>query len=116
MSHKLNNHLSNAVKYSPDATEIIMETRMESSILTVKVKDQGIGIPEKVKKHLFERFFRASNTGSAKGTGLGLHITKKFIDLMDGEVCVNSEVNRGTEITIMFAIPDSNQEFLTQLT
>jgi signal transduction histidine kinase len=103
----LNNLLSNAVKYSPDATEIIFETRVESSVLTVKVKDQGIGIPEKDQKHLFERFFRASNTGSVKGTGLGLHITKKFIDLMDGEMYVNSDVDRGTEVTVMFALSDS---------
>jgi PAS domain S-box-containing protein len=107
MNHILNNLLSNAVKYSPDATEIIFETRVESSVLTVKVKDQGIGIPEKDQKHLFERFFRASNTGSVKGTGLGLHITKKFIDLMDGEMYVNSDVDRGTEVTVMFALSDS---------
>lgn len=101
-SHIVNNLLSNAVKYSPDSTQILFETCMEAGNLSLKVKDEGIGISEEDQKHLFERFFRASNTGSAKGTGLGLHIAKKFVDLMDGQIHVTSEINKGTEFNVIF--------------
>jgi PAS domain S-box-containing protein len=101
INHILNNLLSNAVKYSPEATEVIFETRVTENTIMLKIKDHGIGIASDDQKHLFERFFRASNTGNIKGTGLGLHIVKRYVDLMDGAISLKSEVGKGSEFTVV---------------
>jgi PAS domain S-box-containing protein len=100
INHILNNLLSNAVKYSPENTQVIFETSVEENTITLKVKDHGIGISTEDQKHLFERFFRASNTGGIKGTGLGLHIIKRYIDLMRGSIYLESEIGNGTTFTV----------------
>ena len=100
INHILNNLLSNAVKYSPENTQVIFETSVKDTVVTLKVKDHGIGISPEDQKHLFERFFRASNTGNIKGTGLGLHIVKRYIDLMGGTINLESEINKGTAFIV----------------
>ncbi|MFI5222609.1 MAG: ATP-binding protein, partial [Bacteroidia bacterium] len=76
----LNNIIGNAVKYSPPGQNIeitaLPDTR--NKIVVISVKDEGIGIPEKDKKHVFEQFYRAKNADFIQGTGLGLYITKKM--------------------------------------
>lgn len=101
VNHILNNLLSNAVKYSPEHTQVIFEISASDNIVTLKVKDHGIGISSEDQQHLFERFFRASNTGSIKGTGLGLHIVKRYIDLMQGSISVESNIGQGSIFTII---------------
>ena len=78
----ITNLTSNAVKYSPEDTRISISAIVDNGTVTMMIKDQGIGISEEDQQHLFERFFRASNTGNIKGTGLELHIVKRYIDLM----------------------------------
>ncbi len=97
------NLLSNAVKYSSEGTEIrfITETRQASVVITVQ--DAGIGIPEAEQKHLFERFFRAGNALNVPGTGLGLNIVRKYLDLMDGTILCKTRENEGT--TFIVTIP-----------
>ena len=58
--------------------------------------DEGIGIPELEQKHLFDRFFRASNAGSIQGTGLGLHIVKRYVDLIHGNITFTSREFKGS--------------------
>ena len=106
INHILNNLLSNAVKYSQEDTEIIFETCVKETTTILKVKDHGIGILSEDQKHLFERFFRASNTGNIKGTGLGLHIVKRYIDLMQGTIVLESEVSKGTQFTVTIPVSD----------
>lgn len=103
----LNNLLSNAIKYSPEHTRIVFETSTDETTITISVQDQGIGISADDQKHLFERFFRASNSGNIKGTGLGLHIVKRSIDLVGGTIEVESEIGKGTRFKISLPIlPD----------
>jgi len=61
-----------------------------------EVEDQGIGIPQSDQAHVFERFFRAHNAGNAQGTGLGLNIVSKYIDLMKGKIWFESNPGEGT--------------------
>jgi signal transduction histidine kinase len=68
------------------------------------VKDYGLGIPEEDRKHLFERFFRGKNVINIQGTGLGLHIVSKYVELMGGTIEVESELDKGTSFTIKFNI------------
>jgi|GEM_PF-165604 len=102
LNHILTNLLSNAIKYSAQDSFIYFSTLVEGSTITLNVKDNGIGISDEDQKHLFERFFRASNTGSIKGTGLGLHIVKRYVELLGGTIYVKSAINEGTEFTVIF--------------
>lgn len=90
------NILSNAIKYSEPYTEIRFSTRVDGEGIHFEVRDQGIGIPQKDQEHVFDRFFRAHNAGNAQGTGLGLNIVSKYIELMKGKIWFESEPGRGT--------------------
>lgn len=98
------NLITNAIKYSGENTFIEFNTEISDTGCTVIIKDNGIGIPEKDQKHLFEPFFRAHNTGNIPGTGLGLNIVARYTELMQGKIEFNSEVNQGTSFTISFKI------------
>ena len=94
------NLLSNAIKYSPENSEIIINTETENNCLKLVIADSGIGISEEDQKHLFERFFRAKNAGAAQGTGLGLHIVKRYVQLLKGKIKIVSQLNQGTTINV----------------
>jgi signal transduction histidine kinase len=97
------NLLSNAIKYSPEGKPIDFSFEANIDILKIEIKDQGIGIPDEDQQHLFDRFFRANNAGNIQGTGLGLHIVKKYVDLLGGTISYESKVNLGT--TFLISIP-----------
>lgn len=94
------NLISNAIKYSGEDTTILFYTYASSDECLITVKDNGIGIPKEEQKNLFEPFFRANNTGSIPGTGLGLNIVKRYVELMGGEVNLKSEEGKGTTINV----------------
>lgn len=94
------NLLSNAIKYSPVNTEINIRTSLKDNIMTMKISDQGMGIPLEDQKHLFERFFRAHNVTNLQGTGLGLNIVRRYLDLMGGSISFESVENKGTTFII----------------
>jgi PAS domain S-box-containing protein len=94
------NILSNSIKYSKDDSLIFINTLEENDKLFIHIKDQGIGIPESEMKYLFSRFFRASNVENIKGTGLGLNIVKRYLELINGHIDIKSKMGHGTEITI----------------
>lgn len=96
------NLISNAIKYSGENTFIEFITELNGSVLTMTVKDNGIGIPLEDQKNLFEPFFRAHNTGNIPGTGLGLNIVKRYVELMGGTVVCKSAQDKGTTITLIF--------------
>lgn len=94
------NLLSNAIKYSPEGQDIELTTEIKDNQLSIIITDKGIGIPEEEQKHLFERFFRAQNVINIQGTGLGLNIVKRYIDMMDGNISFTSQSNHGTTFII----------------
>jgi signal transduction histidine kinase/DNA-binding response OmpR family regulator/ligand-binding sensor domain-containing protein len=106
------NLLSNALKFTPEKGNIyitVSENNQfaddEKSILIIKVKDTGIGIPESQQLHIFDRFYQLDNSHTRKteGTGIGLALTKELVKLMEGEITVKSPptgANRGTEFTV----------------
>ncbi len=97
------NLISNASKYSEKGKKIFVNTRVISNQLEISVRDEGIGIPEADQKYLFERFFRASNVSNIQGTGLGLNIVKRYVDLLGGEIHFSSESGKGS--TFVLKIP-----------
>ena len=100
------NLLSNATKYSSGGQDIYLTTESDEMQTVVTVQDFGLGIPEAEQKHLFERFFRAKNAATIQGTGLGLHIIKKYLDLMGGSIEFSSRQNVGTTFPVV--LPKGN--------
>jgi len=98
----ISNLITNAIKYSGENTLIAFNTAISVDSCVITVKDNGIGIPEADQKHLFEAFFRAHNTGTIPGTGLGLNIVARYTELMNGTIDFKSTVNKGTLFTITF--------------
>ena len=98
------NLIGNAIKYSGENTFIEFNTEVTENDCIVTIKDNGIGIPEADQKHLFEAFFRAHNTGNIPGTGLGLNIVGRYVNLMNGKIDFESKVNKGTTFILTFSI------------
>jgi signal transduction histidine kinase len=99
----LMNLLSNAIKYSPDGGVIGLEVTKVNNKILFEISDQGIGISEMDQKHLFEPFHRAENVGHIHGTGLGLVIVKKYVELHNGEISVVSSPLKGTVFNLSLA-------------
>ena len=102
LKHIIMNLVSNAGKFSPEASLIEITTENHDQYITLSVKDHGMGISKDDQKHLMERFFRGANAGNIQGTGLGLHIVSKYAELMNGTVECKSELEKGTEFVIIF--------------
>ena len=94
------NLLSNAVKYSKDGQEVLFKLEFADSKLLGIVKDSGRGIPKTEHSQLFDRFFRAKNVGIIEGSGLGLSIVKKCVDVLKGEISFESSVDSGTTFRV----------------
>jgi signal transduction histidine kinase len=73
---------------------------VNEKVLDFSVSDEGIGIPDEDQKHLFDRFFRASNVTNIEGTGLGLNIVKKYLEMLDGEISFVSKLYIGTTFNV----------------
>jgi signal transduction histidine kinase len=102
--HILNNLLSNAVKYSPKGRKIYLTLSSGENRIIIEIKDQGIGMPEYYQKSLFQPFKRASNVGNIPGTGLGLSIVKKAVEMLEGEIAVQSIEGEGTTFTVFLPV------------
>ncbi|HEX6848086.1 MAG TPA: PAS domain-containing sensor histidine kinase [Chitinophagaceae bacterium] len=96
------NLLSNAAKFSAEDSLIEISLTTNEETAKLMVKDHGIGISDRDQEHLFDMFYRASNVTNIQGTGLGLHIVKRYVDLMKGTVHLQSILGKGTGITITF--------------
>lgn len=97
------NLISNALKYSPEHSEVKVRCSNLKSTIEIAVIDSGIGIPKEEQEHLFGRFFRATNAFNIQGTGLGLHIVKRYVDLLNGDIRFESSPELGT--TFIVSLP-----------
>ncbi len=98
------NLITNAIKFSPDDGMITVRANVNGDSGVISVRDNGIGIPKDDLEHIFSSFFRAANATNIQGTGLGLHIVKRFTELMGGAVNIDSELDRGTTVTITIPV------------
>jgi len=96
------NLLSNAVKYSPEGKTVHVSAVVNEGKAIIEVKDEGIGIPPEAQKNLFNKFFRAKNVTNIQGTGLGLNIVKRYVELLDGAIDFTSKENEGTSFIVEF--------------
>lgn len=94
------NLLSNAIKYSKENQKVYIKTLVGPEHFLIEVRDEGMGISKEDQVHLFERFFRGHNAVNIKGTGLGLNIVAKYVELMDGNIEMDSDLNKGTTFRV----------------
>lgn len=100
----LSNLMNNAIKYSPADSSISFDYEIKDNFITFTVRDEGMGIPKKDQKHIFERYFRAENALLNQGTGIGLNIAKSHLDHLGGSISFKSEENKGTEFKVVVPI------------
>ena len=98
------NLLSNAVKYSPDHDRVEVTGRKDGDWVVLTVRDHGLGVPATELPRLFQRYFRASTTIGIAGTGIGLHVVQKFVEMHEGSVHVESTEGEGTTFTVRLPI------------
>jgi PAS domain S-box-containing protein len=96
------NLVSNAIKFSGEGTFIEIVLLFSEESFTLSVKDSGIGIPKEDQIHLFDRFFRAGNASNIQGSGLGLHIIGKYLELLNGKIEINSSLHDGSLFIVSF--------------
>jgi len=124
----ISNLIVNAIKYSPNGGQVTLElecrpasegdkeaifglspqcllpnsqfTNINSPLLIMRIRDEGIGIPETELGKIFEMFYRCKNTGKIKGNGLGLTIVKKAVELQGGAIACESKMGMGTTFTV----------------
>lgn len=103
-SQVLNNILSNAFKYSEKGTTVKIHAHIADGLFHFKVSDQGIGMSEETVQMIFDSFYRARNVTNIEGTGMGLSILKKSVDLLKGEIKVSSTLNVGSTFEVSIPI------------
>lgn len=101
LSEVVGNLLSNALKYSPPGSQVDFDVVVSDERCRFTVGDQGIGIPEQDTARLFESFFRASNADQIKGSGLGLAVVKKAVEVQNGTVEVETRLGHGTQFVVL---------------
>jgi len=100
----LSNLIGNSIKYSPEDTLIKFEVSPTENAIIFVVEDQGIGIPQKDQKHIFERYFRAENAVLNQGTGIGLNIARTHLENLGGSIEFTSIENGGTKFVVKIPI------------
>ncbi len=96
------NLIANAIKFSDQGKRIEVVLEVNEEQLTLVVRDNGIGISDEDKEHLFERFYRGRNASNIQGTGLGLNIVLRYMDMLNGNIEFESELNKGTTFKLVF--------------
>lgn len=98
------NLVSNAIKYSNPGDIINITSTLNHQTFEIQVEDQGIGIPENEQEQIFKRFYRANNATNIQGTGLGLNIVSKYVELLDGSIEFESKQNKGTTFKVKLPV------------
>lgn len=98
------NLISNAAKYSSEGETVEVSVIVANQSVSIEVADNGIGVPEEEQKNLFERFFRAKNATNIQGTGLGLHIVKKYVEMLNGSISFQSKSGIGSTFCVNLPI------------
>jgi PAS domain S-box-containing protein len=108
LQHVFNNLLSNAVKYSPAGSTVQFDVERDDDYAICRIRDHGMGIPESDLERLFSAFYRGRNAGQVPGTGLGLTIVKRCVELHRGKIKVESTVGRGTTVIVKLPLFATN--------
>jgi signal transduction histidine kinase len=94
------NLLSNAIKFSEPHGEVTLTQTSDANSTTVTITDTGVGIDENIIERIFDKFYQGDTSHSGDGNGLGLALTKRVVDTMDGQINVSSEVGKGSSFSV----------------
>ena len=97
-----NNLISNAVKFTPEGGTIGVSLKTEGNLVVVQVRDTGCGIRPEVGPHIFEKFYQGDTSQATQGNGLGLALVKRVVDILNGEISVQSVYGQGSTFTVKF--------------
>jgi two-component system phosphate regulon sensor histidine kinase PhoR len=102
------NLVTNATKFSPEDSRVLISVGSSNGYIEVSVTDQGMGITPESIPHLFEKFYRAKNVTVAEipGSGIGLYIVKSIVEELGGKIKVASEINKGTKFIVSLKMAD----------
>ena len=101
LKNVLLNLISNAIKFSEPGTTVTIKSYVADGLAKITVADKGMGISKEDQEHLFSSFFRGANVVNIQGSGLGLHIVKRYLDLMTGSISLKSRINEGTTFKVI---------------
>ena len=94
------NLLNNALKFSGENKKVKIKSTVAKNKIELNIKDEGIGMSKDDQRHLFESFYRGKNAQNIQGTGLGLHIVKRYVQLLNGEIKLESSLEEGTTVEV----------------
>ncbi len=101
IDHSITNIVANAIKYSKNNSTVKILAKSNDKKVALRVIDEGIGIPEEDVSSIGKKFFRAKNATAVAGTGIGIYLTKHFVEMHGGEIAIESEIGVGTSVTII---------------
>ena len=101
MMHVWDNLISNAVKFSPCDDTITIRLKTKANKIIFEIEDNGIGVPEELQKHIFDKFYQADSSHKQEGNGLGLALVKKILSLEDGDISVSNKEDKGCRFTVV---------------
>ena len=102
-----NNLISNVIKFTDEGGKLEISLKKVDNYAIVSVKDNGCGISEEVGKHIFEKFYQGDTSHSCEGNGLGLALVKKVIDILGGEIFVESELEKGSKFIVKLKLGEN---------
>ena len=97
-----NNLISNAVKFTPEGGTIAVGLKTEGNTVAVSVRDTGCGMTAEVGRHIFEKFYQGDTSHATQGNGLGLALVKRVVDILNGEISVQSVLGQGSTFAVRF--------------
>lgn len=100
------NIIENAIKYSPNNTEITIKSILYESFVCVRIIDNGIGIPEQEQGKVFQRFYRGTNVTDKQGFGIGLYLSREVLRKQQGYIKIKSKLNKGTTVEVFLSRSD----------
>ncbi len=100
MHHVFGNIIGNAIKFSPNSGEIKIRLVKNSDTVSISIEDQGPGISEEAKKHIYDKFYQADTSHRGDGNGLGLALVKRILYVSGGEISVENMTDRGCRFTV----------------
>lgn len=106
----ITNLLTNAVKYSPEGGKVELIVKSKNNILDIQISDEGIGVDESEIKYIFEPFYRTKNSVGIQGSGLGLNIVKRALEIVGGDISVKSKLNFGTTFNVRIPLYENEQK------
>lgn len=98
------NLIENAIKYSHKKVSIKIEAKQKKDYISIKISDNGLGIKDNEKDLIFQQFYQTDKSHRTEGYGLGLSLVKKIIDLLEGKIKLESQINKGTSFTVILPI------------